>query len=272
MLTPAAKTYSTCYQLSITGGTGTANPATVKFPGAHKSSDPGILVNIHSALSQYVIPGPPVYPGGTVKKAGSGCGAGCASTCQVGKGEVGKALIVSSNESDAQSPAGEAGDAACAVGRYQQCGGNGWTGCTSCAVCTSLTSPLFFAFVGHVSGRAFMGKASMGAKPGLWVWWQRRQHAKRAAVVLFLGEDWAANASCPYRTACGAKQSADRTTHNASKGGTAGEERNQMFKCREESDGMLGQQSGYVRLPHHYHKRDTRVPHGVDGLFPYSHG
>ncbi|KAF4918714.1 putative endo-beta-1,4-glucanase D [Colletotrichum viniferum] len=46
-----AQFYMTCYQISISGGTGSAKPSTVSFPGAYKASDPGILVNIHSKLS-----------------------------------------------------------------------------------------------------------------------------------------------------------------------------------------------------------------------------
>jgi cellulase len=63
-------------QLTVTGG-GSASPATVKFPGAYKASDPGIKVNIHAAVSSYVVPGPAVYAGGTTKVAG--VGASCAN-------------------------------------------------------------------------------------------------------------------------------------------------------------------------------------------------
>ena len=77
-------------QVTVTGG-GSANPPTVKLPGAYKSSDPGIQINIHAAISSYVIPGPEVYAGGTsitpgnpTCPAGSGSGAsapgGSAST------------------------------------------------------------------------------------------------------------------------------------------------------------------------------------------------
>jgi cellulase len=57
-------------QLTV-AGTGSNSPATVKIPGAYKSSDPGIQVNIHAALAKYVVPGPAVIPGGTTKAAGS---------------------------------------------------------------------------------------------------------------------------------------------------------------------------------------------------------
>jgi cellulase len=89
-----AQLYMACYQLSVTG-TGTATPPTVKFPGAYKASDPGILVNIHATLSTYVVPGPTVYAGGSTKSAGSNCGGGCASTCKAGTGPTGTAIASS---------------------------------------------------------------------------------------------------------------------------------------------------------------------------------
>ena len=57
-------------QLTVTGG-GNASPATVKFPGAYKSSDAGISINIHAKISQYVVPGPDVVSGGTSVTPGS---------------------------------------------------------------------------------------------------------------------------------------------------------------------------------------------------------
>ncbi|KAJ0328964.1 hypothetical protein COL5a_004759 [Colletotrichum fioriniae] len=89
-----AQLYMTCFQLSVSGGTGTAKPATVSFPGAYKASDPGIAVNIHAKLSGYTVPGPAIASVGTTKTAGSGC-SGCASTCDAAKGPVGTALPVS---------------------------------------------------------------------------------------------------------------------------------------------------------------------------------
>lgn len=58
-------------QLTVTGG-GSNSPATVKFPGAYKASDPGIQINIHATMSNYVVPGPAVISGGTTVTAGKG--------------------------------------------------------------------------------------------------------------------------------------------------------------------------------------------------------
>ncbi|KAB5546887.1 glycosyl hydrolase family 61-domain-containing protein [Coniochaeta sp. 2T2.1] len=147
-----AQLYMSCYQLTI-DGTGSATPATVKFPGAYKASDPGIQVNIHAALSTYVVPGPPVYSGGTTKTPGSSC-SGCAGSCKAGSGKTGTAVDAQptsaaggagpdTSAGGAPAPGGEAG---CAVQAFGQCGGNGYTGCTSCgsgATCKAVSPPYY---------------------------------------------------------------------------------------------------------------------------------
>ncbi|OLN85178.1 putative endo-beta-1,4-glucanase D 12 [Colletotrichum chlorophyti] len=57
-----AQYYMSCYQLKIEGS-GSAKPEGVKFPGAYKATDPGLLINIYNTISNYVIPGPAVYGG-----------------------------------------------------------------------------------------------------------------------------------------------------------------------------------------------------------------
>ncbi|KAL2121788.1 hypothetical protein VTJ04DRAFT_2243 [Mycothermus thermophilus] len=132
--------YMSCYQITITGGTGTAKPATVRFPGAYTNNDAGIRANIHAPLSTYIAPGPEVYSGGTTRAPGEGC-PGCATTCQVG------------SSPSAQAPGhgtavggGAGGPSACTVQAYGQCGGQGYTGCTECAdgfVCREVSAPWY---------------------------------------------------------------------------------------------------------------------------------
>ncbi|KAK2767167.1 fungal cellulose binding domain-containing protein [Colletotrichum kahawae] len=141
-----AQFYMTCFQLSVSGGTGTAKPSTVSFPGAYKASDPGILVNIHSKLSGYVVPGGAVASIGTTKAAGSGCGSGCASTCDASKGPVGTAIPVTGGGGGGTSP-GTGSPPSCTVAKYGQCGGQGWTGCTTCAsgsTCQGVSAPYYY--------------------------------------------------------------------------------------------------------------------------------
>ncbi|KAF5106020.1 hypothetical protein DV453_004305 [Geotrichum candidum] len=55
-----AQFYPMCANLRISGS-GIINPTGVKFPGAYKMDDPGILVNIYNDIDTYTIPGPPPY-------------------------------------------------------------------------------------------------------------------------------------------------------------------------------------------------------------------
>ncbi|KAF2691877.1 lytic polysaccharide monooxygenase [Lentithecium fluviatile CBS 122367] len=64
-----AQFYMSCYQLTVSGD-GTLSPATVKLPGAYSAGDPGIKINIHSAISGYTIPGPKVIPEGQMVTPG----------------------------------------------------------------------------------------------------------------------------------------------------------------------------------------------------------
>jgi lytic cellulose monooxygenase (C1-hydroxylating) len=87
-----AQFYMSCIQLTITGS-GSASPSTVSFPGAYAASDPGILVDIHAAMTTYIAPGPTVYSGGSTKSAGAAC-EGCETTCTAGAGASGTATSV----------------------------------------------------------------------------------------------------------------------------------------------------------------------------------
>jgi len=133
-----AQFYMSCYQITVSGGTGTASPSTVRLPGAYRASDPGILVNIHAPLSTYIAPGPDVYSGGTTKTAGSSC-TGCESTCKAGSGAGGVASSVAPTATSGSS----GGSSGCTSAKYGQCGGIGFTGCTNCAsgsTCSVLNS------------------------------------------------------------------------------------------------------------------------------------
>ncbi|OAA57431.1 glycoside hydrolase family 61 protein [Niveomyces insectorum RCEF 264] len=135
-----AQFYMTCYQLQVGGGGGGASNAStstlsiaasdiVKFPGAYKASDPGILINIHAKVASYQAPGPAVIAGGTTRKAGSACPAAAAT----------------SGASPDGSAAG-AGAASCEVAQFGQCGGTGYTGGTNCAAglsCKGVSAPYY---------------------------------------------------------------------------------------------------------------------------------
>ncbi|TCD70404.1 hypothetical protein EIP91_003485 [Steccherinum ochraceum] len=59
---PGAQFYIGCAQVNISGG-GSANPPKIALPGAYKSTDPGITVNIYNNLQSYTAPGGAVWSG-----------------------------------------------------------------------------------------------------------------------------------------------------------------------------------------------------------------
>ncbi|KAI9901147.1 hypothetical protein N3K66_002964 [Trichothecium roseum] len=59
---PGAQFYQECAQVRISGGTGAKKPSTVSFPGAYKSTDPGVTIGIYwPPVTDYQIPGPDVF-------------------------------------------------------------------------------------------------------------------------------------------------------------------------------------------------------------------
>jgi hypothetical protein len=53
-----AQLYISCAQVKVSGGSGTASPSLMAFPGAYSSSDPGLLVNIYYPIpTNYKSPG-----------------------------------------------------------------------------------------------------------------------------------------------------------------------------------------------------------------------
>ncbi|KAJ2663243.1 hypothetical protein IW148_002576 [Coemansia sp. RSA 1199] len=56
-----AEFYNNCVQLTISGGTGTAKPDLVEFPGVYVADDPGLIFNLYDGYDSYSIPGPKVY-------------------------------------------------------------------------------------------------------------------------------------------------------------------------------------------------------------------
>ncbi|KAJ6599514.1 glycoside hydrolase family 61 protein I [Mycena sp. CBHHK59/15] len=112
---PGAQFYMECAQLQITGG-GNTSPATVSFPGAYKGADPGITVNIYQTLSNYTVPGPPVFS----------CSGGGATT------SVGSTTSAPASTSKTTTSSAPTTSAAGTVAHYGQCGGLTYSGPTVC--------------------------------------------------------------------------------------------------------------------------------------------
>ncbi|CAE7090922.1 unnamed protein product [Rhizoctonia solani] len=116
-----AQLYMSCYQINVTGG-GSANPATVKFPGAYSATDPGILFDLYGGYTSYTIPGPAVYVPGS-----STGGGGTTTTARA--------------TTTTTSPATTTTSTGPLIPKYGQCGGSDWTGGTTCvsgSTCTAL--------------------------------------------------------------------------------------------------------------------------------------
>lgn len=142
-----AQFYPACYQVRVSGG-GSANPPTVRFPGAYSANHPGIQVNIHQDLSTYAIPGPAPYgtPAATVATTRwpttatwntANQPAGNPTTYVPAnppptQAPTTTAAPIPSNPTTSvvvPEPSAPAGGAAL----YGQCGGTGWAGPTTCA-------------------------------------------------------------------------------------------------------------------------------------------
>lgn len=53
-----AQLYISCAQVKVSGGSGTAKPSLMAFPGAYKATDPGLMVNIYYPVpTDYKAPG-----------------------------------------------------------------------------------------------------------------------------------------------------------------------------------------------------------------------
>lgn len=145
-----AQFYMSCFQVNV-GGSGTASPPTVKFPGAYSASDPGILINIYTQLNTYQIPGPSPFamaspavantpwpttatwntalqpstvpttaPGGVSKPTAPPSSITSATGAH-------PSTTISSASSAPAAPTGSTAQ------QWAQCGGQGWTGATVCA-------------------------------------------------------------------------------------------------------------------------------------------
>ena len=117
--------YISCAQIALSGGSGKANPPTVKIPGAFKATDPGYTANIYTNFNSYVIPGPEVW------KCGDADGTAPPDTGTTPETPATPTTLETVTRTtavpEATTPAG------CSTARYGQCGGIGFNGCSSCA-------------------------------------------------------------------------------------------------------------------------------------------
>jgi cellulase len=133
-----AQFYMECAQINVTGGSGTAAPSTVAFPGVYKSTDPGILINIYQTLPSYQIPGPTVFTCGAGSGGGSPAPAPASSSS---KPTTPTTLATGTKVSSTAVSSSTAKPAAL----YAQCGGGGWTGATTCVSGTCKAQSAYYS-------------------------------------------------------------------------------------------------------------------------------
>ncbi|KAG8947151.1 hypothetical protein FRC04_011003 [Tulasnella sp. 424] len=118
---PGAQFYMECAQINITGG-GSANPATVSFPGAYHGSDPGITINIYNPVPKsYTIPGPRPFT----------CD-GSSGTTTTSKASSSTTKTTSSSKTTTTTTTTTTSTSGGTVAQYGQCGGQSYTGPTTC--------------------------------------------------------------------------------------------------------------------------------------------
>jgi hypothetical protein len=124
-------------------GSGSASPSgdyLVAFPGAYKSSDPGIAFNIDSDAAKkattYTIPGPAVWSGSGGGSSPAPVESSSPAPVESSPSAVPTTLVTSAAPAPTTAvpePEPTPSEPACAVAKYGQCGGKTYTGCTTCA-------------------------------------------------------------------------------------------------------------------------------------------
>ncbi|KAB5590486.1 Polysaccharide monooxygenase [Ceratobasidium theobromae] len=140
---PGAQFYPSCIQVEVTGsGTETGPSELVAFPGAYTSSTPGIVFDVYKGATEYPIPGPAVWTGGSGSSsqglATSATGTSAAASSTVASGTstrvpVNTSTAVVSSATSTSSAPGATSTATGTVAQYGQCGGLTYTGPTTCA-------------------------------------------------------------------------------------------------------------------------------------------
>ncbi|EJF60634.1 hypothetical protein DICSQDRAFT_137375 [Dichomitus squalens LYAD-421 SS1] len=167
-----AQFYMSCYQVSV-GGSGSASPPTVSFPGAYSAEDPGILINIYTQLNSYDIPGPAPYgttsptvaatpwpttatwntalQPSTVPTQVPGGGAAPTSPASPSKPSTTPVTtpattpVTTSRPSTTPVSAPSPSPTGQTASLYGQCGGIGWTGPTVCASGTCVATNSYYS-------------------------------------------------------------------------------------------------------------------------------
>ncbi|PYI33401.1 hypothetical protein BP00DRAFT_392462 [Aspergillus indologenus CBS 114.80] len=153
-----AQFYMECVQFKVTSDGANTLPEGVSLPGAYSATDAGILFNMYGSFDSYPIPGPSVWDGtssGSSSASSSSASSSSAAAAVVATSSSSSSSSIEATKSSAQASAAATTAAAVAVettaaaatassssssssassgtaGKYERCGGQGWTGATTC--------------------------------------------------------------------------------------------------------------------------------------------
>jgi cellulase len=131
-----------CVHVKVGGSGSTALPAGVKFPGAYKQDEAGVMFNIYGGATTYPGVGPAVWSGAASSAAEPAAPATTpepaapATTPEPAASSAPAAAQPSTMATvakPAETPAAGSDAGAVTVQKYAQCGGQGYTGATACA-------------------------------------------------------------------------------------------------------------------------------------------
>jgi hypothetical protein len=119
---PGAQFYMECAQINVIGGSGTAKPSTVSFPGAYSGSDPGVKISIYyPPVTNYVIPGPRPMT----------CSGGSTNPPASSSSSAPTTTLRTSTTTTSRPPASTSASTGGAA-QWAQCGGRDFTGPKGC--------------------------------------------------------------------------------------------------------------------------------------------
>ncbi|KAF3004777.1 hypothetical protein E8E13_002001 [Curvularia kusanoi] len=130
-----AQFYMECVHIKVEGsGTAQLPSNGVKFPGAYKATDAGVLFDIYAGKTSYPGVGPAVWSGASSGGSSGSSPAPAETSAAAAKPTATAAAPTTLATSAKPAPTKEAETGAgAAVAKYGQCGGKGYSGATSCA-------------------------------------------------------------------------------------------------------------------------------------------
>ncbi|KAI0156361.1 glycosyl hydrolase family 61-domain-containing protein [Xylariaceae sp. FL1272] len=129
-----AQNYPLCFNIAITGS-GTDEPVGTLGTDLYKEDDPGIYFNPYTTITDYTIPGPSLYTGGSGGSDGITTSKTTTTvpTTTTSRASSTTSTTLTTKTSTTGTTASPTATGSSGQSLYGQCGGLGWTGPTTCA-------------------------------------------------------------------------------------------------------------------------------------------